>query len=355
VRNSKVSVEDMLQDPCWFLDDMSTRDGSFSLVKVSEPELSALPFLAQNWDRSHLSKVRLSAETVLTHLGQPDVKPSPNFIWHTGFCCSTLLTRALHMPQGNTTLREPQVLLILAELKRYNYFSNGRLNPRLMAAAFSLLSRPFSPGARVTLKPANVAGFLVPDAARLTSGRMLFLYSDCRSFLISVAKRGENGMRFARRGFGIIAGDGNEAFQWPMHEVMELSDLRVAALMWHMQIGEFLRNIPSLPSDRVASLDCDALLADPAGVLGKLDEFLGLGLPEGHVCRTIDTVLRHDAKSPDMPYDAARRRAEYARIAEIWGEDLDEIVAWSYEVCPKTPRGVPLPNTVATIEKSYHP
>src|SRR6185503_7155806 len=44
--------ETMLADPRWFLDDMDTMDGTMSFVEVSQGEIMALPFLAQNWDRS---------------------------------------------------------------------------------------------------------------------------------------------------------------------------------------------------------------------------------------------------------------------------------------------------------------
>ncbi len=356
MRTKDVSIDEIIGDPCWFLEDLSTRDGAFSFARTNEDELSALPFLAQNWDRSALQKIRLDARTVLARLRGPAVLPTPNFIWHTAFCCSTLLSRALQHPGRNTALREPQVLLILAELKRYNYFANGRLDPRLMDAAFRLLSRPFAPGGRVLLKPAHAASYLVPDAARRTNGRMLFLYSDCRSFLISIIRRGEAGMRFARRNFGIIAGDGNEQFNWPMSAVMQLSDLRIAALTWHMQIAEFRRNLPALAEGRAASLDCDAFLDDPTGVLARLNGFFGLELGAAQLCQTLSGgLLGQDAKAPGEPYNALQRREHYRQIADAWAKDLDETVAWSYEVCPKTPRGMPLPNAIATVEKLYHP
>jgi hypothetical protein len=32
---------------------------------------------------------------------------------------------------------------------------------------------------------------------------------------------------------------------------------------------------------------------------------------------------------------------------------LDDIVAWSYDVCPATPRDVPLPNALRPVDKTY--
>jgi hypothetical protein len=164
-------------------------------------------------------------------------------------------------------------------------------------------------------------------------------------------------MRFARRGFTILAGDGNEQFNWSMGELMKLTDLRIAALMWHMEIAEFLRNRSLLAEGRAVSLDCDAFLADPAAVLGRLDDFLGLGIGTETLAGICGGPLfARDAKSASgEPYTIERRRAEQEDVARAWGGALDEIVAWSYDVCLKTPRGVPLPNAIAPIEKAYHP
>src|SRR5579862_7389595 len=114
-----VSIDEVLSDPHWFLDDMDTRDGTFSFAKVDASELSALPFLAQNWDRSHLPKIQLKPDTVLSLLPAKVSLPRLDFIWHTGLCCSTLISRMLERPCKSLVMREPQVLLILAELKRY--------------------------------------------------------------------------------------------------------------------------------------------------------------------------------------------------------------------------------------------
>jgi hypothetical protein len=219
---------------------------------------------------------------------------------------------------------------------------------------FSLLARPFFAGAAVTLKPTNSANNLAQEAARLTSGKMLFLYSDLPSFILAVAKRSERGRAYARQLFWTIAGDGHPQFVWPMEKLFTLSDLEIAALAWHMQVETLTRAWPLPEQGRAASLDCDAFLDSPIETLAALNKFFGLGLEEHHLASFGQESGAH-AKHADRNFSATGRREEHQKIHEQIGPVLDEIVTWSYEVCPSTPRGVPFPEPLVAIGKTYSP
>jgi hypothetical protein len=225
-------------------------------------------------------------------------------------------------------------------------FAGNRLSPRLPEVVFRLLAR--SPGGKVMVKPSNFANVLISDAARTTRGKALFLYSDLESFLISVAKSGIPLLKYARRLFSSIAGDSGQPLPWKPHEIFQMSDLEIAALVWHMQIGEFRRDWPLFEPGRAASLDCDAFLADPMAALVKLDAFFGLGLGAEHMERVANgPLLRQHAKSPGRAYDARRRSEEKVAVRKRLGTDLERVIEWSYKACSGTPRGAPLPNPIA--------
>jgi hypothetical protein len=279
-----------------------------------------------------------------------------NFIWHTAFCCSTLIARALDCEGRNLSLKEPGILLTLAEAKRQNAIGSGKpFSYRFAETVFRLLYRPFHDGEKVTIKPPNFANHALREAIQLTQGRHLFLFSDCRSFLVSVAKKRDYGRTFARDLFARIVGDGgNEQQAWPLTEAFRLTDLRAAAIAWHMQIAEFQRNWALLAPGRAASLDCDAFLDAPEETLGRIDDFLELGLGREHLATVGETLSRH-SKSATTVFSNDTRRAEHARIAAEMGDDLDRIVAWSYQVCRNTPRGAPLAAPLVTLDKTYQP
>jgi hypothetical protein len=217
---------------------------------------------------------------------------------------------------------------------------------RLPEIVFRLLAR--SAGCKVLVKPSNFANVLIADATRTTRGKALFLYSDLESFLFSVVKSGVPLLKYARRLFSNIAGDSGQPLPWKPVEIFQMSDLEIAALVWHMQIGEFRRNWPLFESGRAASMNCDAFLADPAASIASLDAFFDLGLGEAHVRRVVEgPILRNHAKAPGIAYDALRRADEKETMRKRLGADLERVVEWSYKVCSGTPRGAPLPGAIA--------
>jgi len=299
--------------------------------------------------------VELSERALLPHFTDTLPKPHINFIWHSGFCCSTLIARLLDVPGRSLSLKEPGVLLLLADAKRQNAIGPGRAFPQQFPdLLFYLLGRPFDIEERTTIKPTNSCNYILRDAVSLTEGKHLFLYSDCRSFLISIAKKNEYGRQYARKLYAGIVGDGNVQARWPVADVFEMTDLQIAAILWHMQIAEFHRSWPMLAPEQAKSLDCDAFLADPLETLVKIDEFLELGI--GRDClagRIASSAFVQHSKDNKTPYSRDDRRADHARTAKEISSVLDEIVPRSYDLCKSTPRGAPLRNPLVSLEKVY--
>ncbi|HSC18370.1 MAG TPA: hypothetical protein VLC74_05600 [Rhizomicrobium sp.] len=348
--------QEILAKAEWFPAEYDIPTRMLRFAQSSRETISNETFLGEGkWDYSKLPQVEFPERVMLRHLPDKTAKPQVNFIWHTGFCCSTLIARLLDVPGKNLSLKEPGVLLLLADVKRQKAMGPGKtFSPRFPELLFYLLCRPFSAGERITIKPTNSCNHILPDAVSLTQGKHLFLYSDCRSFLISIAKKGEYGRQYARKLYAGIVGDGNVQARWPIADVFAMTDLQTASILWHMQIAEFQRSWPLLAPGRATSLDCDAFLADPLGALVKIDEFLGLGI--GRECladRIASPVFSRHSKDSMTAYTQENRRADHARLAGEMKSVLEDIVPRSYELCKATPRGAPLPNPLMTVEKVY--
>jgi hypothetical protein len=350
VREGDVCLGDRDAESCvddfrWFAENFDLARKSLSFVCTDRQTLAAQPFLDYRWKTDRLAHREMALDAVLAEFPQNSQPPHLNFIWHTSFCCSTLLAKTLDHPGHNLSLCEPQILVPIADLKRGGMFTGNRLSPRVPEIVFRLLAR--SPGGKVLVKPSNFANILIGDAARTTAGKVLFLYSDLESFLISVAKSGISLLKYARRLFSNIAGDSGRPLPWKPHEIFQMSDLEIAALVWHLQIAEFRRSWSALEPGRATSLNCDAFLADPASVVTKLDAFFDLRLGATHIAHVMEgPLLRHHAKAPGQSYDAERRADEKAALRTRLGSDLDRVIDWSYKACSGTPRGMPLPNPV---------
>jgi len=343
---SAAAAMDVAADPHWFPESFDPQRGEIGFVRTDSDDLAAQTFLDHRWKRSGRRHLQVSAESLRNK--RSEAAPL-GIVWHTGFCCSTLLAKALQN-QGVLSLCEPQILPVIADSGREGVFARAaslRGVPRLM---FDLLARPFEEGEAIVIKPAPAANVLLPEMARRPNTRNLFLYSDCRSFLISLAGQKEDGLKYARRMFLNIVGDGHTQFQWPPAKLLLLSDLEIAALVWHMQIAEFRRSLPLLNTD-VASLDCDALLDQPEVALKAVVDHLDL--PQTATAKAREKVFEQNAKNPGESYDSAVRRARHDEIARRLGTDLDRIVEWSYGLTGAIPAGLPLPKQLIETEKSY--
>jgi hypothetical protein len=336
-------------DPHWFPEGFDPDRREFLLVATDRTDLAAQTFLDSRWDRSGAQRTRVASTP-----GQPARSSKPaRIIWHTGFCCSTLLARALNRPSRNLSLCEPQVLVEIAEARRRGNLSRDAASSTAQLA-LDLLSRPFAANEQITIKPSPAANNLLQVIPEHAYGRMLFLYSDCKSFLISICKMGEDGRKYIRRLFLALLADGHVQSRWPIARLLAMSDLELAAIVWHMQIGEFLRAWPTLKPENAASLDCDALLASPGDVLIRLNRLFSLEIDTDQIQEVISGPLFHrNAKTGDANFDVTTRADEHRLIERQVGDDLVRIVAQSYKICHDTPRSIPLPNPLIGIEKNY--
>ncbi len=338
-------------NPGWFPESFDVRRREFHFVSTERTTLAAQTFLDARWDRAGRDRRVETAESLLAHL--PKEKPKPTIVWHTGFCCSTLLTRALDRPGNNLALCEPLVLVAIADAKRSGTLGRGPLQAA-PALALHLLGRGFSAGESVTIKPSPAANNLLPESISQSSGPMLFLYSDCKSFLVSIYRLREEGRKYVRQLLLTILGDGHPQAQWRPAQLLSLTDLELAAVLWHMQIEEFRRAVALLDSNRFASLDCDAFLASPVETLNRLDDFFSLRLGNEYLQQVAaGPLFRTNAKTGKESFDATRRRAEHSQAAEQMTGEFERIVKWSYGVCRCNPGSHPLPNALMPITKAY--
>jgi hypothetical protein len=348
--------QEILEKAEWFPAEYHIPTHVLRFAQCSRETIANETFLGEGiWDYSQLPRAEFPERILLQHLPERLPKPRINFIWHTGFCCSTLVARLLDVPGKNLSIKEPGTLLLLADVKRQNTMGPGkRYSPRFSELLFHLLGRSFNAGERITIKPTNSCNYVLRDAISLTEGKHLFLYSDCRSFLVSIANKGEYGRQYARQLYARILGDGNVQARWPLADVFEMTDLQIAAVLWHMQIAEFQRSLPMLAPGRAKSLDCDAFLADPLETLVKIDEFLELGIGCSQIAdRIASPMFFQHSKDSKTAYNSETRRADHAQMAREMKSVLDSIVPRSYELCKATPREAPVANPLVPLEKVY--
>jgi hypothetical protein len=224
---------------------------------------------------------------------------TPHYIFHSAFCCSTLLSRALDIPGVAMSLAEPQILNELAGAMRA-----GRLQPGVLDTVKSLLSRPFGPGEALVVKPSNeangVANALLASDSR---SRAIFLYAPLPKFLASVANKGMWGRIWGRRLYTVLSGDGRVQFGLSDADAVQLTDLQVTALAWLLHHAEALALLKAFPG-RVRTLDSRSFLANRAGTLMALSRHFGLDLDQARSEAIVaGEVFQTHSKQVDRSFD----------------------------------------------------
>ena len=292
---------------------------------------------ADNQEARHVSLDELiSAYEASTPIS---AKPPANFIFHTGFCCSTLVARCLDFKGLGLSLKEPNILNDLSEAKRFGLgITKDRQNwDRVCGLIFDLLFRRFSENEPVLVKATNVNNNLIEDVLRVKpQANVLFLSSDLKSFLISVAKGGKPRREFIRRLVACLLTDlkgnlpaGKQPLPFSETTLWSLSDLHIAAVAWHLQMQALDDIEKRFPNARIKKLDCEDFLADPADTTGYLSDFFGIktGHSKEHE-NGMEKNLCHHAKAQEFSYSSTIRQTEFMAIENYLGKTLEEILAW---------------------------
>ncbi len=317
-----------LSDPNWFLDHLDLETGQARFVRADRAMLSAQPFLDPRWDRGRLPSAALAGAALDSTSTAP---VALHFIWHTSFCCSTVIAASLDQPGWCLALKEPRAIVDLADLKRRQQTLK---RPGLTQAIFSLYARRFDAGEQVLIKPSNFANNLIAEAAHVSEGRMLMLYSSCRSFLISIIKAGEARRGYVRQLFISLAADDHPQAKWPLTTLLGLSDLHMAALVWHMQMAAMQSAMATL-GERAASMDGDAFLLRPHESLEALNAFFQLGITSDELDhRASASALDRDVKTGAPGAGLDRRQAEARGVEQALASHLDTLVDWASRACP---------------------
>ena len=339
--------ETVLNDPTWLPDSIDVKNERLGFAKLTRGSISKEAFLDHRMSGSVTDRCVIPLADVSSAKDTNAAEHLPAFIFHSAFCCSTLLARALDCPGAVLSLKEPDVLMSLANALRVHeeLKSASVTAQRYENLIYGLLSRRFQTKEKILVKPTNTANNLLPGAIE-TGANIVLLYSDLRSFLISVLKKGEACKAFVRQQYNIFSLDPDGLSAITQRQAMGFTDLQVAAVVWRHQMELFSRALKSSP-EQVASLDSKVLMADPARGLVKVARHLDLSLSEDHLRSVAEgPIFSRNAKFSEQRYDASQRDRESREIEQRYGDVLNVIVAWGEQLNLGTDINWPLPHSL---------
>ena len=264
-----------------------------------------------------------------------------HFIFHSAYCCSTLLANAYDRPGTSHSLKEPVILNDLVGWRHRG--ADPQALGGVLEQSLDFLARPFEPGEVSVVKPSNVVNGLAPAmlAARPQASALL-LYAPLRLYLGSIAAKGLWGRRWVRDLLHKQLKEGLVVPGFSAEDHFLQTDLQVAAVGWLAQHALYARLAERFPG-RVRTLDSERLLADPAAALTALDGMFGIASDDGARAALIARVFGRNAKT-GARFAAADRQADQAAAASVHADEIARVHDWALEVASAAGIALDLPD-----------
>lgn len=253
--------------------------------------------------------------------------PTPRFIFHSAYCCSTMLARAFDLPGVSFGLKEPQILNDISGLQM------RRGDPRMVAAATDiallLLARPLGAGETNVIKPSNLFNPLIPLViAMRPEVRGLLLHAPIETFIGSIARKEIEGRNWVRELMWKLINLGQAArFGFTDEEMYRHTDLQVGAIAWLAQQALFAEVATAHPGFR--SLDSETLVKRPAECMTALGELFELEL-DGDAVAAGPAFNTHSKDR--RAFSADDREQEVAHGDATHARDIAITVEWAMKL-----------------------
>ncbi|MBM3855509.1 MAG: hypothetical protein FJ399_20535 [Verrucomicrobia bacterium] len=332
-RDCRVTVPALLFDPEFLVFDFVPDQGLTKFLVASEEILDQSPFIDIRFEPLAQAQFWVSTADLLALESRRDVpRPGPAFIFHHAFVCSTLLARCLGRSNAFFSLKEPWILRRLADVKRAR--SDAAPGPawrELLCAYVNLLCRNFRTGRVPLIKATNVANNLLEDLLQFMPGqRVLYLYSDLESFLISVLRKSDDTKQKMPALAQSFLQDGNFVQRVPhLGKPAQMTPLQASAAVWLVSLYNLQRIASRHSRAALRTLDARDFMRDPPGTIAHVSRFFGHEPDTAEIERMTDrAVLEANAKDPPQPYSPGQRRIDMDATASRHRRELADMRDW---------------------------
>lgn len=321
------NTSNMVHDLNWFPHRYDAVGDAIQFVRADRAALNAATFLTDEYlvDAKNPIVVDRAEAVAALHPAPP-----PHFIFHSAYCCSTLLANAFDIPGVSFGLKEPAMLNDISGWRRRG--GQPAQVVEALKAAIVLLARPQAPGERVIIKPSNVINALAPTLlAAFPDAKAILLYTPLENYLASIAKKGMWGRLWVRELFVKLGKDGLTDYGFTAEDIMQQTDLQIAAIGWLAQHRLFAIMAERLGPDRVQTLQSETLLADPLAAMQSLCRHFELTVDQTVLSDQIARVFTRNAKTGDS-FNADSRRAEHVGSSSLHEDEIGKVVLWANAV-----------------------
>jgi hypothetical protein len=297
--------------PALFPHSLDVEKRAVTLIRLTEADYRTASFL----DARLLTPTTQSRTLPWPDLvaAATDLPEAANFIFHIGHVGSTLLARLLGAHPEIFALREPMILRTLAQSGGYD-----------LAPVLKLLSRTFRPSQRALVKATSFVSEIAPQIlSRPYQPRAIFMFVPAEIYLATILG-GPN----SRQEAGALGVSRFNRLQKRLGKpiAQPASEGELIAMSWACEMSA-LAAAP--PSDRIFWLDFDQFLADPASLLARCFNHLGIEASGEQIAAILaGPDMRTYSKAQEYDYDAQLRRDVLDQARAQHGAEIKRGMLW---------------------------
>ena len=316
------------RDGNWFAHRYDPEHDAVHFLRVSRDVHRDVTFITDEYLPSGLEKLILPRAEIV------DATPTPgpvHFIFHSAFCCSTLLVRALDIPSIAMGLKEPPVYNDIVGWRHGGGGPPARV-AQVLDEVTTLLARPLGAGEIAIVQPSNLANGLARGLLAMRgSSKALLLHAPLETYLKSIAKKQMDGRLWVRDLLVKLLKEGLVDLGFTAEDYLGQTDLQVAAVGWLAQQALFSRLAQAYP-DRVRTLDSETLLERSADVMHALAALYGLELTEAQIDAIVAGPAFTTHSKSKTEFGRKARTAEYDAASMLHSDEIAKVIVWAEAV-----------------------
>ncbi|HEV2600483.1 hypothetical protein [Sphingopyxis sp.] len=327
----------MMRTPEWLAHRYDEGQDAVHFVRAPRALRRSVPFLTDD----HLEAT--DAPTISKRgdalAGAGGASPT-HFIFHSAYCCSTLLAQAFDIPGAAHSLSEPQILNDMVGWRHRG--GNPAEIGMVTDSALQLLARPFVEGEVTVIKPSNIVNGLATALLSIRpDARAVLLHAPLRLFLGSIARKGMWGRLWVRELLSRQLAEGMVDLGFEPRDYLLHTDLQAAAVGWlaqHRLFADMARKWP----ERVRTLDSETLVARPGETMAALAGLFDVALTEAQIASVVADVFARDSKS-GKAFASGQRAADQSAAEAIHADEIEKVGSWAEAVAASAGIDMALP------------
>lgn len=327
----------MMRTPEWLAHRYDEGQDAVHFVHAPRALRRSVPFLTdEHLDATDAPTISKRSDALA---GAGGASPT-HFIFHSAYCCSTLLAQAFDIPGVAHSLSEPQILNDMVGWRHRG--GNPAEIGMVTDSALQLLARPFVEGEATVIKPSNVVNGLATALLSIRpDARAVLLHAPLRLFLGSIARKGMWGRLWVRELLSRQLAEGMVDLGFEPRDYLLHTDLQAAAVGWlaqHRLFADMARKWP----ERVRTLDSETLVARPGEAMAALAGLFDVALTEAQIASVVDDIFARDSKS-GKAFASGQRAADQSAAEAIHADEIEKVGSWAEAVAASAGIDMALP------------